>query len=991
MPHYCVNQWGLTQMALPPNIPTGYCNPPTGLAVAPYMGSATLFSWLAPHDVEHFLLEYRKVGDASWIAVQVRGQAYVIELAGNSEYEWKVTSVCSVSNTSTAAVGPNFTTGDFDDVCIPPVIGNVTFVTTSAGVTISWTGITALRYDTELRVKGTTVVITKQVQTPEVTFGVLIPDTVYEIRIKSICSGKESEWSEWFEFNSGTQGACPQVKSLVTVIGISAVSLSWIKPSEVTSVNILLDGDIYASGITASTVSISGLSPDTEYDIAVVSVCGSGNSDPLLTTVKTKVTSCAMPTDLVLDIINGNQLRATWTPAPGIAGQEILLNNGSPQTLAGNVTTYTYTIANTGVIHTISVRSVCAASVSAYESKTLFMPFVCAKVVDAVVTVVNSLLVRIQWTAAANVVKYVVNIHRDVDDVIIRTAETTNGQIEFAGLIPNFSLYAIIVTHCTDNTTATSNEIPFVTIPLATCVTPDITGYTELTTTSVKISFVLTNGETFGNFRIEARNEANTLVHTADVTQVGTYLVPGLTIGDLHQIKVINLGNGSCTAFFDYIDLQVPSTCPVPTGVTAVFTTANNLQISFTPPGSPPTGYKVYVTTLDGTVLTFFGNSSPININITETFYPEVKLASLCSDTESNPVLATFTCPRPRNIAAQYYQGAILIGWNGQTGGRWRVKITSAITAQVFIITITDPFYRYNNPIPNSTYFIEVDTICAEDFSPPQASITINVGNGNRVIEDVDNPTTEEEPIIFQVTERDADPTHTVCIPIPNCPPGFQAPTVPCTGTNNCGCGCNTPGTNKPYLAGNNIYIEDKGTHFVIHSVAAEVGLLTYQHPNGAAEITEIDMPGLANKAVLAAFMYPNVLWHIIDSGTPTSTELLIDRVNEKVVFGTPMQANQKLGVMIRGILSGGETDAELPPGIAALFVFNEVPTGARNGSNVTYTTANSFVPGTEKVYLNGLEQTIITDYNTVGNNTILMVEPPLTGETLEVDYQKLV
>ncbi len=69
--------------------------------------------------------------------------------------------------------------------------------------------------------------------------------------------------------------------------------------------------------------------------------------------------------------------------------------------------------------------------------------------------------------------------------------------------------------------------------------------------------------------------------------------------------------------------------------------------------------------------------------------------------------------------------------------------------------------------------------------------------------------------------------------------------------------------------------------------------------------------------------------------------------------------------------------------------IFGEIPGGTINGSNATFTTAYSFVPGTVQVYVNGLLQKIITDYNTSGTTTIILVNSPLTNENILVNYLK--
>lgn len=66
--------------------------------------------------------------------------------------------------------------------------------------------------------------------------------------------------------------------------------------------------------------------------------------------------------------------------------------------------------------------------------------------------------------------------------------------------------------------------------------------------------------------------------------------------------------------------------------------------------------------------------------------------------------------------------------------------------------------------------------------------------------------------------------------------------------------------------------------------------------------------------------------------------------------------------------------------------VSGETPSGTVNGSNTAFTLAATPATGSVKVYLNGLRQTLTTDY-TVSGSTITFVTAPLTGDIIRVDY----
>jgi len=71
-------------------------------------------------------------------------------------------------------------------------------------------------------------------------------------------------------------------------------------------------------------------------------------------------------------------------------------------------------------------------------------------------------------------------------------------------------------------------------------------------------------------------------------------------------------------------------------------------------------------------------------------------------------------------------------------------------------------------------------------------------------------------------------------------------------------------------------------------------------------------------------------------------------------------------------------------------FVTEETPSGTINGSNTTFTLANTPTSGTVKLYLNGVRQKsgAGNDY-TISTNTITMTTAPVSGDVLLVDYMK--
>lgn len=72
-------------------------------------------------------------------------------------------------------------------------------------------------------------------------------------------------------------------------------------------------------------------------------------------------------------------------------------------------------------------------------------------------------------------------------------------------------------------------------------------------------------------------------------------------------------------------------------------------------------------------------------------------------------------------------------------------------------------------------------------------------------------------------------------------------------------------------------------------------------------------------------------------------------------------------------------------------FVENDALAGTIDGANDTFSTSFNYEPGTIRLYLNGLRQSVglSNDYNTTLPNFIVMNNPPLPGDILIADYQR--
>lgn len=67
--------------------------------------------------------------------------------------------------------------------------------------------------------------------------------------------------------------------------------------------------------------------------------------------------------------------------------------------------------------------------------------------------------------------------------------------------------------------------------------------------------------------------------------------------------------------------------------------------------------------------------------------------------------------------------------------------------------------------------------------------------------------------------------------------------------------------------------------------------------------------------------------------------------------------------------------------------ITGEVPSGTANGANTTFTTANHFATATTQVFRNGLRERLNAGYTESGSNSIVFSNPPLSTDSVVVDY----
>jgi hypothetical protein len=103
---------------------------------------------------------------------------------------------------------------------------------------------------------------------------------------------------------------------------------------------------------------------------------------------------------------------------------------------------------------------------------------------------------------------------------------------------------------------------------------------------------------------------------------------------------------------------------------------------------------------------------------------------------------------------------------------------------------------------------------------------------------------------------------------------------------------------------------------------------------------------------------------------TPAERELIYDTTNGQIYKGN--------GVTPGGVLLGSGSSSD---------IFNEVPTGTKNGVNLIFTLSSNYIATKTRLYLNGQRLKIGDDYIESGANQITFVLPPHAQDNIIIDY----
>ncbi len=501
-------------------------------------------------------------------------------ISGSSwtEYSWTLTATVSTPEiriyTSPTSGGQAGNEVFFDNVSIFPVGGDTTPPSnpanlvagniTDTSVDLSWDASTDAVGVTDYLVynNGALLVATGSTATTYTVTG-LTPETAYSLTVRAVdAATNESGDSNAQAFNTTASPdlTAPTAPANLVAGNITdtSVDLSWDASTDAVGVTDYLVYNngalLVATGSTATTYTVTGLTPETAYSLTVRAVdaatneSGDSNTQAFNTTASPDLTAPTAPANLVAGNITDTSVDLSWdasTDAVGVTDY-LVYNNGALLVATGSTaTTYTVTGLTPETAYSLTVRAVDAATNESGDSNaqafnTTASPDLTAPTAPAnlVAGNITDTSVDLSWDASTDAVGVTDYLVYNNGALLVATGSTAT-TYTVTGLTPEtaYSLTVRAVDAAT-NESGDSNAQAF-----NTTASPDLTAPTapanlvagNITDTSVDLSWDAST-DAVGVTDYLVYNNGALLVATGSTAT--TYTVTGLTPETAYSLTV---------------------------------------------------------------------------------------------------------------------------------------------------------------------------------------------------------------------------------------------------------------------------------------------------------------------------------------------------------------------------------------------------------------------------------------------------------------------
>ncbi len=720
--------------AIGPNFSTE-CTDPTGHTVTEITDTSALLSWNAIEGVPSYELRYRITASGGWTFQNVTDNSFALStLTESSNYEWQVRANCP-NGTSNYIAGPFFETQG--EECPGPnalIATNISF----SSVDLSWDpapGISSyeIRYrvtasgpwDVFLTVEGTSISVTQ-----------LDTFTNYEWQVRTLCPNSESEWKAGPFFRTLGETCDAPTNPLVSGTSTTSAAFTWEPVSGVDNYEIRyrITGTSTWTTVpfTGNTALINGLTPNTNYEWQVSTVCAQGASEwvagDFFSTINTP---CTNPSDLEIEIPTLTTAVLSWRDIPGVFGYTFRYRIvGSPIWTTLQVADSTISLGGliTGSDYEWQVQTNCGINTSEWVIGEIFTAGATPCPAPADLTVGNLAInsASFSWATANGAQDY--EIRYRVKSTTTWTVVTESStSLDVSELLPETLYEWEVRTNCEFNSSEWAVGPDFQTLAI-TCPNPGNLAVSAVQSSSASLSWDAVAEATKYLVRYRLVGSATWVEDSVDNNSL---LLENLQSESSYEWEVKTICGEGESEWISGGVIQTLFSCPIPANLAVLNITALTAEIRWDAP-SPiegvtytyfvryrPVGDTVWITETKNV------NSSILSKLIPETAY-EWEVQTNCgggnvSEWLQGPNFTTDNAPCEDPSGLRVFdvsQDSASFSWNSIPNAiEYQFRYREANSELWIIITVQDTTITLLDLVVATAYNWSVRADCGEDIS----------------------------------------------------------------------------------------------------------------------------------------------------------------------------------------------------------------------------------------------------------------------------------
>ncbi|MEZ0541888.1 fibronectin type III domain-containing protein [Fibrella arboris] len=730
------------------------CSTPQSLYNSTISAESAQVSWsFYGNDSPAYQMQYRVAGAADWLSKPAQSSTYgsLTGLTNNTDYQWRVRSICSAGDSS-AFSGPV----SFRTVCYLPSSPYTADVTYQSARLNWYPATSGASYEVYWRVAGAADWTSLNASTStSLTLNGLANNTTYEWKVRTLCSASAtSAFTSPITF----QTQCLSPYSLYTSVPNADIAeLRWTNPVGVFATDLRWRAIgaanwIDVANLASADFGLSGLVPNTSYEWQVRSACSATEKSAWSQSVQF-ITRCDQPTNLTSSNIGSSRADLSWSAKTGATLQYRLANAANWTTISSISSPYTVTGLTNNTVYEWRVGATCAqGATSDYTATQLFTTRCATPQYPSASSTNADNGIAFSWSGSAD----------GVYELQWRVAGTTNwtsvGGITQTGYtLGSATLNTTYEWRVRRACSATDfSDFTPTNIITLTCQMAYLSPYAyRLTSNSMNLNWNTYSSRPTDTYELQWRPASTTTWTTVSSLTTSPYALTGLTPGVAYQWRIRRMCTPSIGSDYPTTIESFTISCGQPTYfyTNATTTTTASIQWSGNESYSPydlnyrPVGQANWIS------LTNLTTSTLSLTGLTPNTIYEWQVRSACSTTGTAPAFSapqsfsTYCGGTPTNFfIASVIAGAVTVRWSGPTGvASYEIQYREVGTTNWLVKTvpanevdqgqgqglITKQYTFYDLPA-GRTYEWRVRSICAAGISSPFADgpvLTTNCPN----------------------------------------------------------------------------------------------------------------------------------------------------------------------------------------------------------------------------------------------------------------------